>query len=146
MVRYLVGQRNCSERKACRLVRLPRTTARYLAKKREGDAGLVERLKEIGAKHKRFGYRRAHALLRRAGQRVNHKRVHRLWKREGLSVKRRTKRKRLGVPKQERICAADRPNAVWCVDFVQDQTMTGRKLRFLTVTDEFTRESLAVEA
>ena len=105
----------------------------------------MERLKEIGAKHKRFGYRRAHALLRRAGQRVNHKRVHRLWKREGLSVKRRTKRKRLGVPKQERICAADRPNAVWCVDFVQDQTMTGRKLRFLTVTDEFTRESLAVE-
>lgn len=144
-MRYLVGQRRCSERKACRLVRLPRMTARYVAKKREGDVGLVERLKAIGAKHKRFGYRRAHALLRRAGQTVNHKRVHRLWKREGLSVKRRTKRKRLGIPKQEPVCAANRPNAVWCVDFVQDQTLTGRKLRFLTVTDEFTRESLAVE-
>ena len=145
MVRYLTGTKKCSERKACRLVRLPRMTARYIAKKREGDAGLVERLKEIGAKHKRFGYRRAHALLRRSGQVVNHKRVHRLWKREGLSVKGRTKRKRLGVPKQERPVAAACPNAVWCVDFVQDQTMTGRKLRFLTVTDEFTRESLAVE-
>ena len=145
MIRYLVGQRNCSERKACRLVRLPRTTARYVAKKREGDAGLVERLKEIGAKHKRFGYRRAHALLRRSGQLVNHKRVHRLWKRENLSVRRRLKRKRATAPKQERLCVAEQPNAVWCVDFVQDQTATGRKLRFLTVTDEFTRESLAVE-
>lgn len=106
---------------------------------------MVECLKQIAAKHKRFGYRRAHALLRRAGQTVNHKRVHRLWKKEGLSVRRRIKRKRLDVPKQERLVAAVRPNAVWCVDFVQDQILTGRKLRFLTVTDEFTRESLAIE-
>jgi putative transposase len=110
---------------------------------------LVERLKQIAAKHIRFGYRRAHALIRRQsdGEVVNHKRVYRLWRREGLAVRRRPdKRKRPAtVPKQERPCAADRPNVVWCVDFVQDQTITGRALRFLSVTDEFTRESLVIE-
>lgn len=130
------------------MVRLPRMTARYVAKSSEGEAKLAmlaERLIVIGRKHPRFGYRRAHALLTRAGQKVNHKCVYRLWKREGLAVKRRVKRKKATAPKQERPCAATHPNCVWCVDFVQDQTVSGRKLRFLTVTDEFTRESLAVE-
>ena len=144
-MRYLTETKKCSERRACRLVCLPRQTARYLARKREGEAALVERLPEIGAKHGRFGYRRAHALVRREGQKVNHKRVHRLWKREGLSVKRRIKKKRLVGPKQERPTSALHPNHVWTVDFVQDQTITGRKLRMLTVTDEFIRESLGIE-
>lgn len=145
MVRYLTETRKCSERRACRLVCLPRQTARYVARKRDDEAGLVERLREIGAKHRRFGYRRAHVLLKRDGVAVNHKRVHRLWKREGLSVKRRIKKKRLAGPKQERTTSAEYPNHVWTVDFVQDQTLSGRKLRMLTVTDEFTRESLGIE-
>ena len=147
-MRYLTETKKCSERRACRLVRLPRQTARYVAKRPDGEAGLVKRLQEIGAKHRRFGYRRAHALLRREGQdfaRINHKRVHRLWRREGLSVKRRIKKKCLVGPKQERPTSAEYPNHVWTVDFIQDQTITGRKLRMLTVTDEFTRESLGIE-
>lgn len=144
-MRYLTETRKCSERRACRLVCLPRQTARYIARKREGEAALVERLQEIGEKHRRFGYRRAHALVRREGQKVNHKRVHRLWKREGLSVKRRIKKRRLVEPKQERPTSAEYPNHVWTVDFVQNQTISGRKLRMLTVTDEFTRESLGIE-
>jgi len=150
-VRWAVEKRRRSERRACFLVGLPRQTCRYHTKGRraEGEANLVERVKQIAGKHTRFGYRRVHALLRRGGgefAHVNHKRVYRLWRREGLAVKRRTRRKRLPtVPKQERRCSADRPNAVWCVDFVQDQTVTGQALRFLSVTDEFTRESLAVE-
>lgn len=105
----------------------------------------MECLKQTAVRYPRFGYRRAHALLRRDGQKVNHKRVHRLWKREGLSVKRRLKKKRLAGPKQERPTSAEYPNHVWTVDFIQDQTITGRKLRMLTVTDEFTRESLGIE-
>ena len=72
--------------------------------------------------------------------------MYRLWRREGLAVRPRRGTRKLpaSVAKQERPQAAERPNAVWCVDFVQDQTMTGRKVRFLTVTDEFTRESLAI--
>ena len=150
-VRWAVEKRRRSERRACFLVGLPRQTCRYHPRWQQAqrEARLVERMKQIAGKQVRFGYRRVHALLRRCGgefAHVNHKRVYRLWRREGLAVRRRTKRKRPATaPKQERPCAADRPNAVWCVDFVQDQTITGRTLRFLSVTDEFTRESLAVE-
>ena len=107
---------------------------------------LLERLRAIKAKQSRVGYRMATHLVRReTGQPLNPKRVYRLWKREGLAVRRRVKKKRLAGPKQERPECAIRPNHVWTVDFIQDQTMTGRTLRFLTVTDEFTRESLAIE-
>ena len=143
-------ERGRSERHACSLVGLPRQTCRYRPRQEQAysDARLVERLKQIAAKHIRFGYRRAHALIGRqsGGQAVNHKRVYRLWRRAGLAVPKRVKKKPSSTaPKQERPYAADRPNLVWCVDFVQDQTVTGRRLRFLSVTDEFTRESLAIE-
>lgn len=148
-MRWAVGERRRSQRRACSLVGLPRQTCRYRPKRRraEGDARLAERLRGIAAKHPRFGYRRALALVRRAGgDAVNHKRVYRLWRQHGFTVPKRVKRRRpAAAPKQERPCTAGRPDEVWCVDFVQDATVTGAKLRFLTVTDEFTRESLAVE-
>lgn len=144
-VRYATG-RGSSERRACFLANVPRSTHRYrLRRDANAETALVECLKQTSAKHPRFGYRRAHALLRRDGQIINHKRVHRLWRREGLSVKRRIKKKRVMGPKQERPTGAEYPNHVWTVDFIQDQTITGRKLRMLTVTDEFTRESLGIE-
>jgi putative transposase len=105
----------------------------------------VERLRELAQKHPRFGYRRIGVLLRRAGERVNIKRVYRLWKREELGVKRSMKKQQRVGPPPERAIAAQRPNAVWTVDFLEDRTVNGQKLRLLTVTDEFTRESLAIE-
>ena len=99
----------------------------------------------IANKHRRFGYRRAHALLRRAGHQVKHKKVCRLWRAGGLAVRKRTKKKPCHLPQQERIYEATYPHQVWCVDFVADQTMSGAKLRILTVTDEWTRRSLTVE-
>ncbi len=75
-MRYLAETKKCSERQACRLICLPRATARYVAKVCAGEAVLVERLKAIGIKHPRFGYRRAHALLARRSssseQKINH--------------------------------------------------------------------------
>jgi putative transposase len=105
----------------------------------------VERLQELAMKHPRFGYRRIGILLRRAGERVNVKRVYRLWKREGLGVRRSPKKQRRAEPPQQRTIEARQPNAVWTVDFLEDRTVSGQKLRILTVTDEFTRESLAIE-
>jgi putative transposase len=40
---------------------------------------------------------------------------------------------------------AAHPNHVWSYDFVADQTTDGKTLRFLTVIDEYTRESLWIE-
>jgi putative transposase len=126
-------------------VGLARSTARYSSRPRPRDSELAERLRALAVQHPRFGYRRIGVLLRRAGERVNAKRVYRLWQREGLSIKRSIKKqRRVGSP-QERAIAAQRPNGVWTVDFLEDRTVSGQKLRLLTVTDEFTRESLAIE-
>ena len=104
---------------------------------------LVECLKQNAAKYPRFGYRRLHVMVKRAGHAVNHKLVYRLCKEQGLSVRRRTKRKSM-LLKQERPHSAKEANQVWTVDFVQDQLASGRKVRMLTVTDEFTWQSLAI--
>jgi putative transposase len=135
----------CSERQACRFVGLSRSSARYRARPKADEADLVERLREFARKRRRRGYRLAYRELRRDGVRVNHKRVYRLWRREGLSVPARRSRKRLRGAAPARSIEADRPNGVWCLDFVEDGTLGGAKLRILCVSDEFTRESLAID-
>ena len=147
--RHLVASRRCSERQACRFLGLSRSTARYQKRPRADEAELVERLKQFARKRhrQRRGYRLAHQELRRAGLKVNHKRVYRLWRREGLCVPaRRRPRKRIRNAAPPREAVADCPNGVWCLDFVEDSTLGGYRLRVLSVTDEFTRESLALEA
>jgi len=131
-----------SERRACVLVGISRSSARYIPHPRN-DSGLAERVRAIAERHKRYGYRRAVALLRREGETVNHKRVYRLWKMCGLGLPRRAPKKRrrgAGVVP----CQAVRPNHVWTYDFMEDRCATGQKLKLLTVVDEFTRECLAI--
>ena len=132
-----------SERRACHLACMRRSSVRYQPHPRD-DVELAERLKQIAHKHKRYGYRRAWALLRRQDMVVNHKRVWRVWKKEGLQVPRRRRKRRLrsggSVP-----CKALYPNHVWTYDFIHDWCEDGRKLKMLTVLDEFTRECLRIE-
>jgi len=144
----LAKERGISERQACRLASLSRTVARYRARPKrhaQDNETLVERLKEIARKKRRRGYRLAYQQLRQEGWPVNHKRVHRLWKATGLSVPARKSRKRLRRVATARAVEARHPNSVWCLDFAQDRTLQGTKVRILCVTDEFTRESLALE-
>jgi putative transposase len=103
------------------------------------------RLRELAEVRQRFGYRRLHVLLRREGWKVNAKRVYRLYKLEGLSV-RTKKRKKRGSHLRVVPSLPTRPNERWCMDFVQDSLIDGRKFRALTVVDVFTRECLAVHA
>ncbi len=102
---------------------------------------------ELVRLHPRFGYRRVWALLRVAGFRVNQKRVYRLWRREGLKVpQKKRKKRRLGS--SENGCVrrrSERKGHVWAWDFVHDRTSDGRPLKWLTLVDEYTRECLALE-
>ncbi len=91
-----------------------------------------------------YGYRRAWALLRREGEGINHKRVERLWRREGLQVGRRKKKRKRLRKKGAAPLEACHPGHVWTYDFVHDATEEGRKLKLLTVTDEFTRRSVGI--
>lgn len=111
---------------------------------------LVERLKRFAQnpRKRRRGYRLAHAELKRdlirVGKLVNHKRVYRLWRKEGLCIPLRRCRKRLRGKAPARELTAAKPDAVWCFDFIEEKTIHGQKLRIFCVSDEFTRESLAV--
>lgn len=135
-----------SERRSCQLVPIARSSVRYEATAPR-DAELVAELRAIVAKHPRFGYRRAHALVRRAAghEVVNHKRVARLWRVAGLTLPRRRPRARCTIERIKQVTEATRPNEVWTYDFVHDWCANGQALKLLTIVDEFTRESLAIE-
>jgi len=130
-----------SERRACRLVGLSRTVLHYEPKRSEQNAALEHRIRELAAERRRFGYRRIHVLLRREGLQANHKRVHRLYRQAGLAVARRRKRVRVAV-EREPLLLPSRPNEVWSMDFVMDALSSGRRLKCLTVVDDFTKEAL----
>ena len=132
-----------SERRACRLVGIGRASARYRAA-RGDDAAVRARLRALAAERPRYGYRRLHALLRREGVAVNHKRVARLYGEEGLAVRRRS-RKRLAREGRGPAPAPVAPNERWGLDFMSDALAGGRRLRLLCVLDLCTREALAIE-
>ena len=137
-----------SERRACKVLDLPRSTHRYEPIPVEDEQGLTEEIVELASRYGRYGYRRITALLRMDGWDVNHKRVERIWRREGLKVPaKQPKRGRLWL--NDGCCVRLRPqgpNHVWAYDFVLVRTHDGRGVRLLTVMDEYTRECLAIRA
>ena len=144
---HLLEQWRYTERSACRLVKQPRATQRYAARIDYAERGIRQRLHELAKKHAGSGYRRMTRLLRDAGMTVNKKRVQRLWREEGLRNPRRKRRKR-ARGHSENSCAmkkAEYKNHVWCWDFTMDETADGRRLKWFSVLDEFTRENLALE-
>jgi transposase InsO family protein len=147
-VRRLQGRFGVSERRACRVVGQPRATQQRRPARRAGEARLTERILHLVGVHPRFGCRRIWALLVREGWRVNRKRVHRLWRRLGLKVPRRQRKKRrLGHGGNG--CArrrAEGQDHVWAWDFIHDRTADGQALKWLSVVDEYTRECLVLEA
>ena len=146
-VMHVQNELEVSERRACKTLEQPRSTQRYRGRKIEGDAALAKELRRISAENPRAGYRMATALLRRAGLEINAKRVQRLWRQEGLKVPRRQrKRARLGGSENgtQRV-AAQGVNHVWSYDFVFDQTADGRRLKWLPICDEYSRELVAME-
>jgi putative transposase len=143
-VSYVEVEYQISERHACRLLGLGRSTYRYRGRRKERDAALRARLKELAAKRMRFGYGRLTAMLVREGILANHKHVYRLYHEEGLAMRIRSRRRIRwtgAVPKP----TANRANERWSMDFVSDCVSTGRVIRMLTVVDECTRECPAIE-
>jgi putative transposase len=142
-VAFVAARFDFSERRGCRLIGIGRSSYRYQGK-REDRLGLVEKLRALAEQRRRFGYRRLYVLLRRQGLRINHKRVYRLYRQEGLSLRLR-RRKRLRSAMRMALPTPERPNQRWSMDFVSDFTAEGRRLKILTVVDDFTRYSAAIE-
>lgn len=142
VVQHLRAEWRLSERRACGLVDVSRMAVRYAS--RRDDTTLRTRLRELAAQRRRWGYRKLRVLLLREGMLVNHKRVERIYREEGLSVRKR-KRKRAVSAARMPLVRPTRTNEVWGLDFVSDAMWSGRRLRMLTVVDLYTREALAIE-
>jgi putative transposase len=129
-----------SERRACALVGMERASYRS---KRPAQVVLQERLKTLAAERPRWGYRRLHVLLRREGHKISVKRTYRLYRELGLAVRRR-KRKRVSMERKP-LLTPQQPNQRWSIDFVSNALENGRKIRCLTIVDDFSRECPAIE-
>lgn len=132
-----------SERRACRLVGLSRSVLHYETKPNSDNEALRARLVELAHERRRFGYRRLHALVAREGIHANHKRVHRLYRETGLAVRRRRRRHGVMV-EREQLALPSAPYEVWSMDFVMDALSNGRRLKCLTIVDDFTKESIDI--
>ena len=135
-----------SERRACRTLGQHRSTQRKVPQGRADEQRLTDDIIELADQYGRYGYRMVTGLLNSAGWCVNHKRVERIWRREGLKVPQKQKKKgRLWL--NDGSCVRlrpERPNHVWSYDFVQDRTADGRVYRTLNIIDEYTREALMI--
>lgn len=136
---HVVSRFGLSERRACMIVNLNRSTSQYEPLPRD-DENLRNRMKELAHTHKRYGSPRLHLLLKREGLVINHKRTERLYREEGLSLRKRRRRKRLSLPRVP-MPAASRVNEVWSIDFLSDALANGRRFRILAIVDDFTRLS-----
>jgi putative transposase len=129
-----------SDRRACRLLQLARSSFWYAPRVRD-ERALIGRLKELAFARVRFGYRRLRIMLNREGWNVSMRRVFRLYRAEGLAVRSKIRRKRasqIRVP----LATATGPNQRWSMDFVTERLDNGRYFRILTMIDQYTRECL----
>jgi transposase InsO family protein len=105
---------------------------------------VIEVMQDLSAQYPRFGYRRIHIYLDRAGHKVSIERAHRLWRLAELQVPRRKSKKR-AASGRPRPTPATGVNQVWAYDFVFDACANGQQLKCLTLIDEYTREALAID-
>ena len=125
------------------LVNISTSVYRYQPKE-ANDVAIRQRLRELAGQRKRFGSPRLHILLKREGLVINHKRTERIYREEGLSLRRKRRRKgaagsRVMMPTPQK------PNERWSMDFVTDSIVTGKRFRALTIVDDYSRECPAIE-
>jgi putative transposase len=139
----MLEQLDISERRACCLVGLSRTSYREPPTADAQTMVLSARIVELAHERRRFGYRRIHDLLTREGHAVNHKRVWRLYRDNNLAVRKRRKAKRIRNERMP-LLQPRAVNQVWSLDFVMDALASGRRIKCLTVVDDFSRECVDI--
>jgi putative transposase len=145
MVERLVESYLVSERRACRVLCLPRATYRYRSCL-DPRTELRMRIREIAQSRVRYGYRKIRVLLNREGWDVGKYLVYRLYTEEGLSLKRmKPAGKRKAARQREERFKATGQDQAWSMDFVADQLQDGTRFRSLTIVDVYTREAVGIE-
>ena len=137
-------ERGASQRRACALMRVSRSTLKYVPTLPMKNAPVVNAMQKLSGQYPRYGYRRINVFLERDGIVIGKDKCGRLWAENGLQVPRKRPRRRI-ASNRPRPFAPSRPNSVWSYDFVFDACANGQQVKCLTVVDEYTRESLAID-
>ncbi len=141
--RYAIESYGLSERHACRLLGISRSTFRYQAKK-EDDSEIREQLRQLAERKPRWGFRKMRDWLRNHGYRWNHKRVYRVYCQLRLNLRVKPK-KRLPAREPQTLVQPAVPNECWSMDFMSDSMTSGRTFRTFNIIDDFNRELLCIE-
>lgn len=131
-------------RRACGVIKMGRST--YYYRSVRDDRAIRKRIIEIAEARVRYGYRRIHVLLRREGWHVNHKKVYRIYCEDGLNLRRKRPKRMVSAACREMRPVVSKIDQTWSMDFVSDSLFNGRRMRALTIVDNFSRECLAIHA
>lgn len=112
--------------------------------RRPDDSELRSRVRAIAEQRRRFGSPRIHVMLKREGWRVNHKKVERIYREEGLSLRRKKRKKRASDLRMP-MPVPERAGQVYAVDFVMDRVINGRRFKCLTMVDLLSKECPVIE-
>lgn len=136
----------CSKRQACRYLGLARSCWAYTPRPpKPRQLQLRDGIAALAVRHPRFGYRRAHEMLRRQGLTCNLRTVQRIRRDLGLGIKGPARRPKVPVRPDAKI-KATAVNDVWCIDVVFDTTQGGNTVKFLTNVDEYSHYCLDIVA
>jgi putative transposase len=102
-------------------------------------------LTELAYRRRRWGCRKLVTVLRREGFGDNHKRIERIYVEEALQIRRRRRKRRVPGTRREPMPIPEGRNQRWSMDFVHDRLADGRRVRTLTIVDDYTRECPAIE-
>jgi putative transposase len=143
VVDVLIGQFALSQRRACALSGIARSSVRYEPKPRP-DAGVIEYINAHIADNPRHGFDLLYATVRLNGVGLGKTRLHRVYRQLGLNLPRRGK-KRLPERIKTPLEIPKAPHHTLSMDFMADGLWSGRKLRTFNVIDDYNRESLKIE-
>lgn len=140
-VAFACGEFPLSERRACKLLEIGRSSYRYEPRP-DHNAELRGDLIELARKKPQWGYRILADVLNKQGRSASYMRIYRLYRASGLKLRRLKKKRLIRTPAASHVV---RRNQEWAVDFVHDTLATGRGIRVLAVVDTFTRECVSLE-
>ncbi len=136
--------RGVPQRRACALMQIARSTLFYVPAMPLQNAAVTTAMQRLSQQYPRYGSRRIRIFLHREGIQVGKDKCSRLWAEQGLQVPRKRQRRRVATSRPRPLAPAA-ANSVWSYDFVFDACADGQQLKCLTVVDEYTRESLAID-
>jgi len=143
VVTYIINNYTISQRKACKVIQLPRSSFSYKPVSRADDK-YIDLLNALVQKHVSIGFWQSYYRIRKTGETINHKKLYRIYTSMGLNIRRRSK-KRLPARIKQQLFQPTQMNQVWSIDFMSDSLWDGRRIRLLNIIDDYNREVLTIE-